>query len=77
MKDLKSVNEPIDSGYWLEDEYMWTVKKFPKIKDYFPHYDERKYIPPKKYFWEVFYTLEPKAADDTLDRINSGIKRKK
>ena len=76
MKDLKSVNEPIDSGYRLEDEYMWVLKRNPQFKDYFPHYDEKKYIPPKKYFWEVFHTVETEAAEEVLDWINNGIKRR-
>lgn len=77
MKDLKSVNEPIDAGYRLEDEYNRALKKLPKLKDYFPHYDEMKYSPPKKYFWEVYHTLDPKAAQKSLDRINNAVKRRK
>ena len=74
MKDLKSVNEPIETGYRLEDEYKWVILRNPQFKEYFPHHDERRYIPPKKYFWEVFHTLEPEAAEEVLDWINNGIK---
>ena len=54
-------------------EELTTDKMHSKVKgyiddfsDYFPDYDER-YIPPRKYFWDIFSTLNQEIAERFID----------
>ena len=47
----------------------------PSLKQYFPHYDEFKYTPPRQYFWEVYHSLDPEYAEKIIDEINSKAKK--
>ena len=39
--------------------YKQIIEKFPHIRAFFPDYlPDEKYIPPRKFFWDVFSTLE-------------------
>ena len=42
----------------LQKIYNQSLKKFPELEEYFPHYDE-KYIPPRQYFWDILNALKP------------------
>ena len=57
----------------LQYEEHSTDKIYSKLKeyiynfvDYFPDYDE-SYIPPSKYFWDIFSTLNNYISEKFLD----------
>lgn len=76
MKDLKSINVPKNEDYRIEDEYAAAIARIPEMKSYFPHYDERRYVPQRQYFWEVYHTLDPDTVDKIVDRLNAEPRRK-
>ena len=54
-------------------EELTTDRIYSKVKgyivnlaDYFPEYDST-YIPPRKYFWNIFSTLNQKFAEKFID----------
>ena len=54
-------------------EELTADKMYSKVKgyienfaDYFPDYDE-SYIPPRKYFWDIFSTLNQELAEKFID----------
>ena len=57
----------------IQYEELTADKKYSKAKgyidnfsDYFPNYDE-SYIPSKKYFWDIFSTLNQEHAEKFID----------
>ena len=38
------------------------------LSDYFPDY-EHDYVPPRKYFWNIFSTLNQELAEKCLDHV--------
>ena len=66
MQDIKPI---LVSQY----EELTADKMYPKVKgyienlaDYFPDYDE-SYIPPRKYFWDIFSTLNQELTEKFID----------
>ena len=76
MRDLKPINVPKNEDYHIEEEYQSAILRIPEMKSFFPHYDERKYIPQRNYFWEVYHTLDPATVDKIVDKLNSEPRRK-
>ena len=57
---------------------MYTKEKgyIENFADYFPDYEE-SYIPPRKYFWDIFSTLNHKLTEKIIDHsINERKKQK-
>ena len=48
--------------------YPKSKSYVPNIVEYFPEYDDN-YIPPKKYFWDVFSTVNNNLADKFIDHL--------
>ena len=66
---LKEIKPILDPQY----EELTADKIYPKVKgyienlaDYFPEYDST-YIPPRKYLWDIFSTLNQKLAEKFID----------
>lgn len=75
MKDLKPINVPMHDEYRIEDEYKAALKRIPEFKQYFPHYEDQKnYLPPRTYFWEVYHSVLPAHVEGIVDRINASVK---
>ena len=66
LHDIKPILVP-------QYEELTADKIYPKVKgyienlsDYFPEYDST-YIPPRKFFWDIFQTLNQKLAEKFID----------
>ena len=66
---LQDINPILVQQY----EELTADKIYPKVKGYienladnFPEYDST-YIPPRKYFWDIFSTLKQKSAEKFID----------
>ena len=76
LQDIKSI---LISRY----EELTADKMYSKVKgyidnfvDYSPDYDER-YILPRKYFWDIFSTLNQTLAEKFIDRYIKEWEKKK
>ena len=71
MKQIKSITVPKHDDYRIEDEYKLALKRIPGFITFFPHYEEQKnYLPPRQYFWEVYHTLDQAHVEAIVDSIN-------
>ena len=53
----------------LDKMYEETLRNFPELIDYFPHYDDG-YVPPWDFFWNIVQALKPKYVRDLIDACN-------
>lgn len=61
MKELFKIAVPRLEYLSLKDEYIFASRRIESFPTYFPDYQDSKdgYNPPREYFWNVFFTLEP------------------
>lgn len=60
-KDLFKIVVPWFETVNLKSEYVSACRRIDDFKKYFPDYDDcvDGYHPPREYFWNVFFTLDP------------------
>ena len=66
LKDIKPILVPQYEELTAERMYPKSKNYVSNIVDYFPEYDDN-YIPPKKYFWDVFSTINSDLAEKFID----------
>ena len=76
LQDIKPILVP-------QYEDLTADKKYSKVKDYIdnfadhiPDYNE-SFIPPRKYFWDIFSTLNQELAEKFIDHSIKKIKKQK
>ena len=66
MQDIKPILAPQYEEITADKMYSKVKGYIDNFSDYFPDYDE-SYIPPRKYFWDIFSTLNQELAEKFID----------
>ena len=66
MQDIKPILAPQYEKLSADKMYSKVKGYIDNFADYFPDYDE-SYIPPRKYFWDIFSTLNQELAEKFID----------
>ena len=66
MQDIKPILVPQYEELTADRMYSKVKGYIDNFSDYFPDYDE-SYIPPRKYFWDIFSTLNQELAEKFID----------
>ena len=66
MQDIKPILAPQYEELTADKMYAKVKGYIENLADYFPDYDE-SYIPPRKYFWDIFSILNQELAEKFID----------
>ena len=66
LKDIKPILVPQYEELTADKMYSKVKGYIDNFSDYFPDYDE-SYIPPRKYFWDIFSALNQELAEKFID----------
>ena len=66
MQEIKPILVPLYEELTADKMYAKVNGYIENLADYFPDYDE-SYIPPRKYFWDIFSTLNQELAEKLID----------
>ena len=66
MQDIKPILVPQYEELTADKMYAKVKGYIENFADYFPDYEEG-YIPPRKYFWDIFSTLNQELAEKFID----------
>ena len=66
LQDIKPILAPQYEELTADKIYSKVKGYIDNFSDYFPDYDE-SYIPPRKYFWDIFSTLNQELAEKFID----------
>ena len=66
MQDIKPILVPQYEELTADKMYAKVKGYIENFADYFPDYEE-SYIPPRKYFWDIFSTLNQELAEKFID----------
>ena len=66
LQDIKPILVPQYEELTADKMYSKVKGYIENFADYFPDYDE-SYIPPRKYFWDIFSTLNQELAEKFID----------
>ena len=66
LQDIKPILVPQYEELTADKMYSKVKGYIDNFSDYFPDYDE-SYIPPRKYFWDIFSTLNQELAEKFID----------
>ena len=66
LQDIKPIFVPQYKELTADKIYPKVKGYIENLEDYFPEYDYT-YIPPRKYFWDIFSTLNQKLAEKFID----------
>ena len=66
LQDIKPILVPQYEELTADKMYSKVKGYIDGFSDYFPDYDE-SYIPPRKYFWDIFSTLNQELAEKFID----------
>ena len=66
MHDIKQIFVPQYEDLTADKMYAKVKRYIENFADYFPDYEE-SYIPPRKYFWDIFSTLNQELAEKFID----------
>ena len=66
LQDIKPILVPQYEELTADKMYSKVKGYIDNFADYFPDYDE-SYIPPRKYFWDIFSTLNQELAEKFID----------
>ena len=66
MQDIKPILVPQYEELTADKMYAKVKGYIENFADYFPNYKE-SYIPPRKYFWDIFSTLNQELAEKFID----------
>ena len=66
LQDIKPILVPQYEELTANKMYSKVKGYIDNFSDYFPDYDE-SYIPPRKYFWDIFSTLNQELAEKFID----------
>ena len=66
MQEIKPILVPQYEELTADKMYAKVKGYIENLADYFPDYDE-SYIPPRKYFWDIFSTLNQELAEKFID----------
>ena len=66
MQDIKPILVPQYEVLTADKMYAKVNGYIENLADYFPDYDE-SYIPPRKYFWDIFSTLNQELTEKFID----------
>ena len=66
LQDIKSILVPQYEELTADKIYSKLKEYIDNFAHYFPDYNE-SYFPPRKYFWNIFSTLNKELADKVFD----------
>ena len=76
LQNIKPILVPQYEELTADKIYAKVKGYIENLADYFPEYDST-YIPPRKYFWDIFSTLNQKLAEKFIDHSIQERKKQK
>ena len=76
MQDIKPILAPQYEELTADKMYAKVKGFIENLADYFPNYDESNILP-RKYFWDIFSTLNQELAEKFIDHFIKERKKQK